>query len=930
MYRNLFISIHEPDDDFRAGRSRKARPARGSDPGGDFMQSDPDDPGGDFMQSDPDDPGGDFMQSDPDDPGSGSYPAYGRRDVVGTVYAQSFAGFPGGCCCCGKGSEESAATAAPARDYSGFVIVRLAADVRPLHFASLYRLARELELKGLQAALEVESSAAEAEVESSRGPRRGRKGEDESRREPEGVLASAPLIDMPVLEPECDGEHELRTATVSVIHRLENQARTTAFRPLHSLASYWRVDLRPYPELVDEVLQGLRSLREVDVAYRELSAENPQAETALSGDQGYLDDAPVGIGARWAWGLLKKVPNSVRILDLEQGWVLEHETLARRIQEPLYGDNRATPEAPELGQHGTAVLGQVAASQMLEGAVQGATFLLASHYKGENDEDESYPFPRTNGHVAAAIFNALAASRDNPKPLERGDVLLLEVQRGRFPTEIDAADFDAIRLASALGVIVVEAAGNGNYDLDRIREPVDGRTFRRGDSRFQDSGAIFVGACLASLPHDRAPFSNFGSRVDCFAWGEGVTTAGYGDLMGDDVAAYYTNTFSGTSSAAPVIAGAAALVQGLHSAQAQTPLRPRPMRTLLSNPATGVRQGPDVGGHIGIMPDLRRVVGGELQVVPQLYLRKRPGDTGEPAGPEDEISSSPDILVWSGSLPGQATNAQGAFGSSSQYAYDPAPGGSLQAGKPGDVCVRVCNRGGGVGKADVRVFAAPAASLITPEHWQPLGDVRAEQVLQGDTLIVSSSLPWTAPSFTWPPAFGTPMVVYSLLAVLPEEGADPEWPVLPPGPPYFDWDAFRGFLRRRGVAWRNVHRVEVGTGDVVLACHLGGTPDRERRFDFEVIQRLPKGVEVTLAAPAGLAAKLHQRQPWLHKTADGIDLPRRRSTRFSQVTLPAHAFVPVSLKVHGGSLGSGHSLALRQLWEGEEVGRITWHFARAA
>ena len=524
-------------------------------------------------------------------------------------------------------------------------------------------------------------------------------------------------------------------------------------------------------------------------------------------------------------------------------------------------------------------------------------------------------------HIAAAIVNALATTRENPEPLSRGDVLLLEVQRGRFPTEIDPADLDAIRLASALGVIVVEAAGNGNYHLDRVRDPADGRTFRRGDSRFVDSGAIFVGASMSALPHDRAPFSNFGSRVDCYAWGEGVTTAGYGDLVsGDDHKTYYTNTFSGTSSAAPVIAGAAALVQTLHKKHAGTSLRPGAMRALLSNPATGVRQGPNVGGHIGVMPDLRRVLGAELNLVPYLYLRKRPGDDGERSGPEESISSSPDILVSSDSNPD--------FGSGSGTEHEPVPGDPLQSGTGGKGYGRVCNRGGGMGPGgEIHLFAAPAATLITPERWRPVGTVAVPDAPQGDTLAVSTGLDWPKDAVQWQDSpWPDPIEPHSLLAVLPQEVADPSWPVLPPGPPYFQWRTYRKFLRRRGVAWRNVHRVGASSGDLVLAFHLAGTPDLERAFDVEVIQRLPLGANVTLAAQPALVAKLHQRQPWLSRTDDTIELPQRRSTRFGRVALPARYYAPVWLRVEG-SVSAGHSLAVRQLWRGEEVGRITWHFS---
>ena len=978
MDGDLFISIYGRSEAGPGRARRGGRAVLGSDPGGEYVVPDPDDPGGEYVVPDPDDPGGEYVVPDPDDPGGeyvvpdpddpgGEYVvpdpddpkrsgAAGARRLAPRYTVEAVHAARGACiptCGCADGAAASQEVSRVARrEDSGFVIVRLAADVHTLAFQNLYALAVELRLLALREVLELELPETEGGGEgrppeafappSSPGERRGRPeqrpGGREGERpgvprepagvqdEPDGVLRSAPLVDVPGLS---------RPDTLTAIRGLETEAQVTAFRPLHSLTQYWRVDLRPYPERIDEVVAAFARLQEVDVAYRELRALDPMQGSGhgdLSVDQGYLDEAPLGVGARWALKKLEdRPPSQLRIVDLEQGWVVDHEALAgAAVHSRLhYGDNRAANAAAELGQHGTAVLGQLAASQSLRGAVGGrASFSLASHYRGD---DEGYPFPRTNGHVAAAIFNALHESEDRPSPLRRGDVLLLEVQRGRCPTEIDAADFDAIRLASARGVVVVEAAGNGNYDLDRVRDPADGRTFRRGDSRFRDSGAIFVGASLSSLPHDRAPFSNFGSRVDCYAWGEGVTTAGYGDLVGETPNDYYTNTFSGTSSAAPVIAGAAALVQDLHEANAGTRLRPQAMRALLSDPATGVRQGPGVGGHIGVMPDLRRVLGSGLGLAPDLYLRKRPADDGGSTGRHDDKSSSPDILVCRGGAAG--------LGEDGRSAHQPAPGEPLAPGSGRRLYVRVLNRGGEPAKAQVHLFASPAATLITSERWKPLRKTISGPVPRGDTLVVLPGIRWNAKSANLPPlpppppelvdtGWG-PDPLYSVLAVLPPED-DPAGRVpLPPGPPYFHWGLFRAFLRRRGVAWRNAHRVRVTSGQpATLACFLAGTPDRGRWFDFEVVQRLPAGAAVTVAAPAAMAAKLHQRQPWLERRGSQIELPRRRSTRFSRVSLPASAYDPLWVRVEPGSgLTWGHSLAVRQLWQGEEVGRITWHFA---
>ncbi len=158
--------------------------------------------------------------------------------------------------------------------------------------------------------------------------------------------------------------------------------------------------------------------------------------------------------------------------------------------------------------------------------------------------------------------------------MEYGDILLLEAQEynpadnsGLWPVEIADATFDAIRLATALGIVVVEAAANGGNNLDDYKNPAGLPIFNRSSKDFRESGAIVVGAASSSSsePITRLPFSNYGSRIDLYSFGENVETSTT-DSTGT-VNNIYTNTFNGTSSASAIISGAALIIQGISQAR---------------------------------------------------------------------------------------------------------------------------------------------------------------------------------------------------------------------------------------------------------------------------------------------------------------------------------------------------------------------------
>lgn len=299
---------------------------------------------------------------------------------------------------------------------------------------------------------------------------------------------------------------------------------------------------------------------------------------------------------------------------MEGAWRFTHEDLTQNQGGVIAG----TPiNGVDWRNHGTAVLGEFSADVNTIGIVGIASDATASG--------------SSHGGVGSAAAINQASSR-----LRAGDIILLEMhrpgprfnfasrndQRGYIAVEWWPDDFAAILNATSRGIIVVEAAGNGAENLDDVlyQTPAAGfppgwrNPLRRSN---RDSGAIVVGAGApppGTHGRDHGPdrsrldFSNWGALVDAQGWGREVTTCAYGDLQGgsnEDL--WYTDTFSGTSSASPILTGAIACIQGMAKARGRPVLTPPQLRNCLRSTGSPQQDAPGrpASQRIGNRPDLR-------------------------------------------------------------------------------------------------------------------------------------------------------------------------------------------------------------------------------------------------------------------------------------------------------------------------------------
>ncbi|PGE09360.1 hypothetical protein COM64_30205 [Bacillus toyonensis] len=388
------------------------------------------------------------------------------------------------------------------------------------------------------------------------------------------------------------------------IEKLSVQSKSVANESANNLLNYYIVQapnnieiellLKKFetsPLVEEAYIQEKQILTPPEIQLPNLSV-NPYDDPRFK-NQGYLEAAPKGINASHAWSIKGGDGKDTTFVDMEYGWLLNHEDLVNKNIKLMSGQNISQHRA-----HGTSVLGIVSSEDNQIGNIGIA--------------------PKANVKVISqirdnGIYNTADAILSAVHNLQAGDILLLEAQASYdgygdkyLPVEVHPDIFDAIRVGADKGIIIIEAGANGSNDLDNFKDRNGKKILNRNSPDFKDSGAIMVGAGSSTVPHKRLWFSNYGSRLDVYGWGENVDTTSANPSQ--NTTNLYTSTFSGTSSASPIIAGAATSIQGIAKEHRGSPYTPAELRNILSNPNTGTKSQDPWNDRIGVLPDLKSIL----------------------------------------------------------------------------------------------------------------------------------------------------------------------------------------------------------------------------------------------------------------------------------------------------------------------------------
>ncbi|HEY3296431.1 MAG TPA: hypothetical protein VGL38_13465 [bacterium] len=407
----------------------------------------------------------------------------------------------------------------------------------------------------------------------------------------------APLLNFLAAHPEITMRREMELSE-ETLDNWERTGEQNIGEDLANLNNFYILDIRsnPAPETL------LRSVIKLDIV--ETAFYQPKGAPACTdiapttpsyvANQTYHGPAPTGVNSDYAgtyyggWG---HGHFNAWTVDIEWDWTEDHEDFPSGFAVLDGGDGGGTAD------HGDACSGIIGACDNTYG-MSGESPNVTPKGESVGILNRTWATGITNAssHLFSGESEFIEIHNYGPNPGYSCDNTCGNCgQFGYIAIEYWDDNFAAIQTVTANGRLVYEAAGNGQMDLDAARYS------SRFDRTYRDSRAILVGASH-SASQDAMCWSNYGSRVDCNGWGQDVYTIGYGDLYNPtgNRNQMYTRSFSGTSSATPIVTAAGNDLQGVLQGKYGITASPTDMRAYLHDNGT-----PYTGSHeIGTKPNL--------------------------------------------------------------------------------------------------------------------------------------------------------------------------------------------------------------------------------------------------------------------------------------------------------------------------------------
>jgi hypothetical protein len=310
------------------------------------------------------------------------------------------------------------------------------------------------------------------------------------------------------------------------------------------------------------------------------------------------------------------------------------------------------------------------------------------------------------------------------------------------------------------------------------------------------------------------------------------------------------------------------------------------------------------------------------------HRRHRTGDSDRPSHAGAGAPSRP--------TPSAAPHPQAVFSTPASIASATESDPYIVDGQPNYLYLRVWNRGP-VNAQNVfaSVYWSPPASLVTPSMWNPLGASYFPTVPSGSNVEVTTiGIPWPADLI---PAPGH----YCFVAVVGNNYQPAPNPAVLSAFATFN-DYVNYIANNNNITWRNFNVGPVNLFPKIGGLHglpflIAGAWNGDEIFQLEVVADLPEGSKLALqtAEWVGRALRPAPRNTTAHRdfVTDlanpnrlRIPLPANDTHALGDIRLPGNSAVASHMLVHipPRRHDRAFDVLIRQLYRGQEIGRVTW------
>ncbi|GEM_PF-2008476 len=317
---------------------------------------------------------------------------------------------------------------------------------------------------------------------------------------------------------------------------------------------------------------------------------------------------------------------------------------------------------------------------------------------------------------------------------------------------------------------------------------------------------------------------------------------------------------------------------------------------------------------------------------PALYMRHNTADDGTSHLPP--LGQSPDIIVRNN----QVADPQATFSSAASIASATESDRFVLGDQTNYLYLRAWNRGEQAQNVFATVYWSPPATLVTPPMWNLIGTTYYPEIpVDGEPVQVS------VPGIPWPESQVPSTGHYCFVAAV---GNNYQPAPTPASLSFATFDAYVDYiLANNNITWRNFNVVEIDFGRIKgpfgglfgLPFQISGAWDHEHTFHLGTVADLPEGSVLALQVPRWLGRGLDPVPDRLevfedletdptHPQRVRAHLPVKESHRLGQIKLPTGTAAASHLLVHipPERHDRPFDIAIRQLYKGHEVGRITW------